>query len=292
MTVAELARKVRLVELRARRASSGVMSGAWHSAFKGRGMEFHEVREYVPGDDVRAIDWNVTARAGRPYIKRFAEERDQTVMLLVDASRSNCIPGVSATKSALASELCALLAFAAAGNRDATGLILFTNEIELYLPPGRGVAHVLRLIRELLAFQPRGAGTRIASALEFLARVQRRRSLVFLISDFQDRDWERPLSVAARRHELIALPVSDPREQRLPDCGLVAFRDPESGVRFEVDTSDPGVRLAWEASARDRAERLRGAFRKAGVDHLTVEAGSSDYTRRLVAFLQTRAKRD
>jgi uncharacterized protein (DUF58 family) len=291
VTVAELARKVRLVELRARRASSGVMSGAWHSAFKGRGIEFHEVREYVPGDDVRAIDWNVTARAGRPYIKRFAEERDQTVMLLVDASRSNCIPGVSATKSALASELCALLAFAAAGNRDAAGLILFTDEIELYLPPGRGVAHVLRLIREVLAFQPGGVGTRISSALEFLARVQRRRSLVFLISDFQDRDWERPLSVAARRHELIALPVSDPREQRLPDCGLVAFHDPESGVRFEIDTSDPSVRLAWEASARDRAEGLRGAFRKAGVDHLSIEAGT-DYTRRLVAFLQTRAKRD
>ena len=291
MTVAELARRVRLVELRARRASSGVMSGAWHSAFKGRGIEFHEVREYVPGDDVRAIDWNVTARAGRPYIKRFAEERDQTVMLLVDASRSNCIPGVSATKSALAGELCALLAFAAAGNRDAAGLILFTDEIELYLPPGRGVAHVLRLIREVLAFQPRGVGTRIASALEFLARVQRRRSLVFLISDFQDRDWERPLSVAARRHELIALPVSDPREQRLPDCGLVAFQDPESGVRFQIDTSDSGVRLEWEAAARNRTEGLRSALRKAGVDHLSVEAGS-DYARRLVTFLQTRAKRD
>ena len=205
MTVAELTRTVRLVELRARRASGGVMSGAWHSAFKGRGIEFHEVREYVPGDDVRAIDWNVTARAGRPYIKRFAEERDQTVMLLVDASRSNFIPGTLATKSTLASELCALLAFAAASNRDAAGLILFTDEIELYLPPRRGVGHVLRLIREVLAFQPRGASTRIASALEFLARVQPRRSLVFLISDFQDRDWERTLLVAARRHELIAL---------------------------------------------------------------------------------------
>jgi uncharacterized protein (DUF58 family) len=286
VTVAELARQVRLVELRARRASAGVISGAWHSAFKGRGIEFHEVREYVPGDDVRAIDWNVTARAGRPYIKRFAEERDQTVMLLVDGSRSNLIP-----KSALVGELCALLAFAATGNRDGVGLILFTDQIELYLAPGRGMPHVLRLIREVLAFQPRGAGTRIAPALEFLAHVQRRRSLVFLISDFQDRDWERSLRVAARRHELIALPVSDAREQRLPACGLVMFRDPETGERFEIDTADAGVRSAWEAAARHRTEWLREAFRSAGVDHLSIEAGS-DYTRRLVTFLQRRAKRD
>jgi uncharacterized protein (DUF58 family) len=286
VTVVELARQVRLVELRARRASAGVMSGAWHSAFKGRGVEFHEVREYVAGDDVRAIDWNVTARAGRPYIKRFAEERDQTVMLLVDGSRSNINP-----KIALVGELCALLAFAATGNRDGVGLILFTDQVELYLPPRRDVAHVLRLIREVLAFQPRGAGTRIAPALEFLARVQRRHSLVFLISDFQDRDWERSLKVAARRHELIALPVSDPREQRLPDCGLVMFRDPETGERFEIDTSDAGVRSAWEAASRERTGRLRDAFGSAGVDYLSIEAGS-DYTRRLAMFLQRRAKRD
>jgi uncharacterized protein (DUF58 family) len=286
VTVAELARQVRLVELRARRASAGVISGAWHSAFKGRGIEFHEVREYVSGDDVRAIDWNVTARAGRPYIKRFAEERDQTVMLLVDGSRSNIHP-----RNAVAGELCALLAFAATGNRDGVGLILFTDQIELYLPPRRDVAHVLRLIREVLAFQPRGAGTRIASALEFLTRVQRRHSLVFLISDFQDRDWESSLRVAARRYELIALSIADPREQSLPDCGLVMFQDPETGERFEIDTSDAGIRSAWEAAARQRTERLRSAFRSAGVDHLSIEAGS-DYTRRLVTFLQGRAKRD
>lgn len=222
MTTAELVRKVRLVELRARRRSGNAMSGAWHSAFKGRGVEFHEVREYVPGDDVRTIDWKVTARAGRPYIKRFTEEREQTLVLLVDGSRSNLT-----AKRDLASELCALLAFAAVTNRDAAGLILFTDEVEMYLPPGRGVAHVLRLIREVLAFTPRRSGTRIAEALEFLARVQRRRSLVFMVSDFQDQGWENAMRVAGRRHDLIALPIHDAREQRLPDCGLVALRDPD-----------------------------------------------------------------
>ncbi len=291
MTAAELARKVRLVELRARRASGGVLSGAWHSAFKGRGVEFHEVREYVPGDDVRAIDWNVTARAGRPYIKRFAEERDQTVILLVDGSRSHRIPGRTATKSEVVAELCAVLAFAAVSNRDAAGLILFTSGVDLYVPPGRGVAHVLRLIREVLAFRPSGTGTHIGGALEFLARVQRRRSLVFLVSDFQDRGWERALRVVGRRHDVIALPVSDPRELRLPDCGLAAFEDAENGSRFLIDTSDAGVRQAWEAAARSRTAHQRESFRSAGVDHLEIEAGS-DYIRPLIGFLRGRGKRD
>lgn len=291
MTAAELARKVRRVELRARRASAGVVSGAWHSAFKGRGVEFHEVREYVPGDDVRAIDWNVTARAGRPYIKRFAEERDQIVMLVVDGSRSHRIPGRAVPKNEVVAELCALLAFAAVRNRDAVGLILFTGEVVLYLPPGRGIQHVLRLIREVLAFRPDGAGTRIAGALEFLGKVQRRHSLAFLISDFQDRGWERALGVTGRRHEMIALPVSDAREQRLPDCGLAWFEDAEGGGRFLVDTSDAAVRDAWEAAALHRAAHLRDVFRGAGIDHLAIEAGS-DYIQPLIGFLRGRGRRD
>lgn len=286
MTTAELVRKVRLVELRARRRSGSAMSGAWHSAFKGRGVEFHEVREYIPGDDVRTIDWKVTARAGRPYIKRFTEEREQTLVLLVDVSRSNLT-----AKRDLASELCALLAFAAVTNRDAAGLILFTDEVEMYLPPGRGIAHVLRLIREVLAFTPRSTGTRIGQALEFLARVQRRRSLVFLVSDFQDQGWENALRVAGRRHELIALPINDARERRLPDCGLISLRDPETGVDFTLDTSDPAARRAWEAAALDRAARLRRFLGDAGVDHLAIEAGT-DYTHSLVTFLHRRARRD
>jgi uncharacterized protein (DUF58 family) len=286
VTAAELARKVRLVELRARRRSGSAMSGAWHSAFKGRGVEFHEVRDYVPGDDVRAIDWKVTARAGRPYIKRFTEEREQTLMLLVDASRS-----LLAAKRDLACELCALLAFAAVNNRDAAGMLLFTDEVEMYLPPGRGIAHVLRLIREVLAFTPWHPGTRIGPALEFLARVQRRRSLAFLVSDFQDHGWEKALRVAGRRHELIALPIHDARERRLPHSGLVALRDPETGVPFTLDTADPAVRQAWEAAAGERSSRLRSLFGSAGIDHLAIEAGS-DYAHDLAQFLHRRARRD
>jgi uncharacterized protein (DUF58 family) len=291
MTATELARKVRLMELRARRTAGGAVSGAWHSAFKGRGVEFQEVREYVPGDDTRAIDWNVTARAGRAFIKRFAEERDQTVMLLVDASRSNRIAGGAAAKSDVVSEICALLAFAAAQNRDTAGLILFTDEVELYVPPGRGVPHVLRLIREVLACRPRGSGTSVACALEFLAKVQRRHSLVFLISDFQDRDFERALKIAGRHHEVIAFPVFDPREERLPACGLAEFEDAESGERFLLDTSDPAVRRAWEEAGRTHAAKLRALFLSAGIDHLRIEAGA-DYIGKLVVFLRSRSRRD
>jgi len=291
VTATELARKVRLVELRARKTAGGVVSGAYHSAFKGQGVEFQEVREYVPGDDTRAIDWNVTARVGRPFIKRFAEERDQTVMLLVDGSRSNRIAGGVAAKSEVVSEICAVLAFAAVHNKDATGLIVFTNEVELYVQPGRGVAHVLRIVRDVLAFQPRGKGTQISGALEFLAKVQRRRSLVFVISDFQDRGYERALKVAGRRHDVIAFPVFDPREEQLPDCGLAEFGDAETGARFLLDTADPAVRHAWHEAARKRASELQALFRAADIDHLRIEAGS-DYLGRLIVFLRSRSKRD
>jgi uncharacterized protein (DUF58 family) len=296
VTATELARKVRLVELRARKTAGGLVSGAYHSAFKGQGVEFQEVREYVPGDDTRAIDWNVTARVGRPFIKRFAEERDQTVMLLVDGSRSNRIAGGQASKSDVVSEICAVLAFAAVHNKDATGLIMFTDDVELYVQPGRGVAHVLRIVRDVLAFQPRGKGTHIAGALEFLAKVQRRRSLVFLISDFlisnpQDRGYERALKIAGRRHDVIAFPVFDPREAQLPDCGLAEFADPETGERFLLDTADAAVQRAWHESAGMRAAELQTLFRAADIDHLRIQAGT-DYLSRLIVFLRSRSKRD
>ena len=291
MTAAELARKVRLVELRARRTAGGLMSGAYHSAFKGQGVEFQEVREYVPGDDTRAIDWNVTARVGRPYLKRYAEERDQTVMILLDASASHAFGSGTALKNEVTAEIFAALAFAALFNKDETALALFTSGVELYVPPGRGPRHVLRLIREVLAFQPRAAETNLAGALEFLCRVRRRRSLVFLVSDFQDSGFERPLRIAARRHDVVAFSVFDPREERLPDCGLVEFEDAETGERWTADTSGARVRDAWEQAARRRLEGLKAIFAAAGVDHLRVEAGT-DYLRRLVAFLERRGKRD
>lgn len=291
MTATELARKVRSVELRARRTVGELVSGAYHSAFKGQGMEFQEVREYVPGDDTRTIDWNVTARVGRPYIKRYAEERDQTVMLVLDASRSQSFGAASALKRDIAAETLAILAFAAAYNKDEAGLILFTGEVELYVPPGSGETHVLRLIRDVLAFQPRGSGTNLAGALEFLTKVRRRRSLVFVIGDFQDVGFERQLRIAGRRHDVIALSVYDAREQSLPHCGLLECEDAETGERWLLDTSDVAVRRAYEAAASQRAEALRETFRTAGVDHLRIEAGS-DYVRHLIAFLRVHGKRD
>ena len=291
MTTAELARKVRLVELRARKTVGGALSGAYHSAFKGQGVEFQEVREYVPGDDTRSIDWNVTARVGRPYLKRFAEERDQTVVLLLDASRSHFFGTGAAIKYEAAAEVLAILAFAAVYNKDETALILFTDEVEHYVPPGRGPTHVLRIIRDVLAWEPKGHRTSIARALDFLARVHRRRSLAVLISDFLDDHFERPLRICARRHDLIAISVFDPREDRLPDCGLVDVEDAESGQRYTIDTGHPEIRALWEAAAGERAARLQALFRAANIDHLRVEAGA-DLLRPLIPFLRRHGARD
>ena len=291
MTAAELARKVRLVELRARKTVGGALSGAYHSAFKGQGMEFQEVREYVPGDDTRSIDWNVTARVGRPYIKRFAEERDQTVMLLLDGSRSNFFGTGAAPKNEAAAEVFAVLAFAAVCNHDEAGLILFTDDVELYVPPGRGRSHVLRLIRDVLAFQPRGRGTNIARALEFLGKVRRRRSLAVLISDFLADDFERQLRVCARRHDLIAISIFDAREERLPDCGLVQVEDAESGRRCTIDTGNPAVRAIWEAGARRQTATLEALFRSVHIDHLRLAAGAG-YLQSLIPFLRLHGARD
>ncbi len=291
MNTAELARKVRLVELRGRKTVGGLVSGAYRTAFKGQGIEFLEVREYVAGDDTRSIDWNVTARMGRPHLKRFAEEREETVMLVVDGSASNRFGSGPVWKSEAAAELYAVLALAAIQNNDQTGLLIFTDAVELYVPPRRSESHVRRLIREILAFEPRGKGTDIGRALDFLGKVRRRRSLVFLISDFQDEGFEAPLRIAARQHDLMAISVFDAREERMPDCGLVEFEDAESGARWVMDTADPVVREAYERSTGEGVERLREVFREAGVDHLRVEAGA-DCFHDLVEFLRAHAKRD
>ncbi|SPE36276.1 conserved hypothetical protein [Candidatus Sulfopaludibacter sp. SbA3] len=290
MNARELARRVRLTELRGRKVAGGVVSGAYHTAFKGQGIEFLEVREYVPGDDTRSIDWNVTARMGRPHLKRFAEEREQTVILMVDGSQSNRFGSGAMRKLDEAAEIYAVLASAAARNKDQTGLIIFTSEVELYVPPGRGESHLLRGIREVLAFQPKRKGTSIGRALDFLSKVRRRRCLVFLISDFQDEWFESPLRTAAKRHDLVALSVFDSREEELPDCGLVEFEDAESGERWMMDTSDPEVRRQYAFAAEERLVRLRETLRSAGVDHLRVET-ASDYFPGLVRFLRVHGKR-
>jgi uncharacterized protein (DUF58 family) len=302
VTAEELSRKVRGLELRARKMTGGLISGAYHSAFKGRGIEFLDVREYVPGDDTRTIDWNVTARAGHPFVKRYAEERDETVMLLVDGSLSMRAGGSAAANSDAkwdakwdtAAEIFAILASAAVQNHDHTGLILFSREVDVYVPPACNGLHLLRMIRDVLAYQPREGGTDIARALEFLGRVRRRRSLAFLISDFLVsgfvRGFDKPLRAQAKHHDLIAVPIHHPRESQLRDCGLIDFEDAETGEIWTVDTSDQQVRGAHEREAWRRSEGLASLFRSAGVDALHIAAGS-DYLANLAAFLRLHAKK-
>ena len=289
MTAAELDRRVRLLELRGRRTVGGLVSGAYRTAFKGQGIEFLEVREYVPGDDTRSIDWNVTARMGRPHLKRFAEEREETVLLAVDGSLSNRFGSAGQWKSETAAEVFAVLALAAARNNDQTGLAIFTDTVERYVPPRRSESHVRRLIRDVVAFEPHGRGTRIAQALDFLGKVRRRRSLVFLISDFLDQGFEQQLRITARQHDLVAISVADPREERMPDCGLVELEEPESGARWWMDSGNAAVRESYEKGMRLHAARIESAFREAAVDHLRIEAGS-DYFRSLAEFLRGHAR--
>jgi len=297
MTTAELRRKVLQLELRARKTMNLVTTGAYRSAFRGKGVEFEEIREYFPGDDTRSIDWNVTARLGRPHLKRFSEEREQTLMFLVDVSSSTLFgSGVVSSRDPLGArkidaiaELFAVLSLVAVSIGDEVGLILFTNDVELYVPPAKGIVHVQRMIREVLAFEPRGTVTNIAGALEFLTKVRRKRAFVFLISDFLTEPFERELRTSAARHDLVAISVFDAREAALPDCGLMEFEDSESGAHGFLDTNDPHVRDAFEIAAKQRRERLESVFRSVGVDHLRVQAGS-DFIPQLARFLRAHAK--
>ena len=242
MIPAEILRKVKRIEIRTRHLVNTVFSGEYHSVFKGQGVAFAEVREYQPGDDIRTIDWNVTARMGHPFVKVFDEERELTVMLMVDASASGDFGTVEQMKGEIGVELCALLAFSAIQNNDRVGLIIFTDEVEAFIPPKKGKKHVLRVIRELLYFRPTRRGTDIGAALDYLNRVTRRKSVVFLVSDFVASGYERALRVAGRRHDLVAVALQDPRETALPDVGIVELEDAETGEEILVDTSDPVVR--------------------------------------------------
>lgn len=286
----EILRKVRRIEIATRGLVNDVFSGEYHSVFKGRGMSFAEVRAYQYGDDVRSIDWNVTARVGSPFVKVFEEERELTVMLLVDLSASEDFGSRGRTKGEVAVELCALLAFSAIKNNDKVGLIIFSDGVEKFVPPRKGRRHVLRVLRELLYHQPRGRGTRIAEALEYLNRVQRRRAVAFLVSDFRDEGFEQPLVVAARRHDLVAVRLVDRREEALPSVGFVDLEDPETGERLLVNTSDPDFREAfsrWEGARRSALDRV---FRRSGVDVVDIRAGEP-YDRPLMRFFRERARR-
>ena len=286
----EILDKVRLIEIQTRSVVNELFAGEYHSVFKGRGMEFAEVREYQQGDDVRSIDWNVTARVGTPFVKMYDEERELTVMLVVDASASGAFGSEEQMKGEVGVEISALLAFSAIKNNDRVGLLIFTDEVEVFIPPKKGRKHVLRVIRELLYFQPQGRGTSIAGALEYLERVIHRRSVVFILSDFLDADYQRALQLVARRHDLIAVNLFDPRERQLPDVGFISLQDAESGGQLLVDTRNPRVRERFAEEQRGEEEQRSRAFRKLGIDEIFIDSTKS-YIEPLVQFFRTRMRR-
>jgi uncharacterized protein (DUF58 family) len=286
----EILDKVRLIELQTRSAVNELFAGEYHSVFRGRGMEFAEVREYQPGDDVRTIDWNVTARVGSPFVKVFDEERELTVMLVVDGSASGAFGSTHRMKGEVGVEISALLAFAAIKNNDRVGLLIFTDEVELFIPPRKGRKHVLRVIRELLYFRPTGRGTSVAGALEYLERVLHRRSVIFLISDFLDSHFTRPLRFLGRRHDLTAITLEDPRERVLPDVGFVNLQDAETGETMLVDTGSAQLRGRFEKRQTAAANRRSDALRRLGVDEIRIDTTQS-YIEPLVQFFRTRAQR-
>jgi uncharacterized protein (DUF58 family) len=290
----ELIKKIRYIQIYTSKAVNDVLAGEYHSVFKGQGMEFDEVRSYQPGDDIRTIDWNVTARTGHPYVKRYVEEREITVFFLVDLSSSGAFGSQAKFKNEIATEFCALLAFSAIKNNDKVGLIVFTDSIELFIPPAKGTSHVLRLIRELLYFEQgkkrQRTGTNIALALNYLGRVLHKRGVVFLVSDFLDKNFEKPLGVLARRHDLIAVTVLDPREYALPDVGLLEIQDAETGATVLVDTGSRKVRRRYTRVAEAKNGHLNSLFKSAGVDHIQLYT-DRDYVLDLVKFFRKRIKK-
>ena len=286
----EWLKKIRQIELRTVRLVEDLMAGQYHSVFKGRGMDFDEVREYQPGDEVRRIDWNVTARTGVAHIKKYIEEREMTVMILVDASASSSTGSVSQSKRELAAELAAVLAFSAISNNDKVGALLFTDGAEKYIRPGKGRLHVLRLISEVLTYQPARRGTNLTTALQHINRALSRRAVVFVISDFMDEGFARALKVTSRKHDLIAVPIVDASERALPDLGWIAFEDAETGEVVEFNTGDPKARAKFAEVAEDRLARLRRTFRRSGLD--TIEAQTDQpYLRSLMQFFENRLRR-
>lgn len=289
----EILDKVHRIEIQAGRLVDDLFAGEYHSVFKGHGMEFAEVREYQAGDDVRAIDWNVTARAGgKPFIKIFDEARELTVILVVDASASGAFGSGARMKGEVAVEISALLAFSAIRNNDRVGLLIFTDEVEVFVPPKKGRRHVLRVIRELLYHRPRGRRTSIATALKTLDRVVRRHAVVFVISDFIDAGYERALQRASRRHDVIAVSIEDPREGSLPDVGFLTLHDAESGQQLVIDSSDEAVRQAFARRWQIDVTRRTRIFRRLAVDEVRIDAASGDYVEPLARFFKGRMSRN
>ena len=285
-----LLKKVREIQIVSRKVVNELLGGEYKSVFKGRGMEFDEVREYMPGDEIRTIDWNVTARTGKPYVKRFIEEREQALFFLVDMSASGAFGSGPKTKNEIAAELCGLLAFSAIKNNDKVGLIIFTDEIELFIPPDKGQLHVLHIIREILAFRPKHTGTSISCALDYLGRMVKKKCVTFLISDFQDSEFEKQLKLAAIHYDLIAVSITDPRELELPNVGLVDLLDPESGRQVLVDTASTAARKRFSTAARARQLKNKDMLTRLNVDQIDVRT-DREYMGDLIRFFQTRERR-
>ena len=290
MNASELIRKVRRIQIHTSRVTSEALAGTYHSAFRGRGVEFEEVRPYVVGDDVRTIDWNVSARAGAPHVKQFREERELCVMLAVDLSGSLDFGTRSQFKREMVAEMAATIAFSAIRNGDKVGLLAFTDRVERFVPPRKGTRHVLRIVRELLALTPQGTGTRIGEAVDEITRVVRKRSVLFVVSDFMDTGWERSLSVARGRHDVIPVVVRDAAEESLPAVGLLELEDPETGETVTVDTSDRGVRARFAAAAAEERAALQQSFRRMRMDAVEVQTGG-DFVKPLAEVFRRREAR-
>ncbi|MFT4903314.1 MAG: hypothetical protein ACI84S_001021 [Thalassomonas sp.] len=290
MSTSALLKKVRKIEIKTKGLSNHIFAGEYHTAFKGKGMAFSEVREYQPGDDVRSIDWNVTARYNAPFVKVFEEEREMTVMLMIDVSASGNFGTQEQFKRELATELAAILAFSAINNNDKVGVIFFTDKVEQFIPPKKGKSHILRIIREVLAFQPTGKGTDIATALEYFSAVIKKRSICFILSDFMSKEFDMPLKIASKKHDLVALRIHDTREDTLPNVGLVPMQDAETEQMLYVDTSSKKVRDNFAKNRANATEKLRKLLPASGVDLIDITTGT-DYVKPLINFFKTRGKR-
>lgn len=289
-SIRDILKRIRQIELRTTRLVNRDLAGSYHSVFKGSGMNFEEVREYQPGDEIRSIDWNVTARLGDPYVKKFKEERELAVMLAVDLSASGEFGSVNASKREMAAEIAAVIALSGVRNGDRIGLLLFTDQVELYIPPKKGRAHALRIIREVLYFQAKKRKTSIRGALEYLNRLLHRRAIVFLLSDFVDAGYDKALAVAARRHDLVALVVRDPAEQSLPNVGRILLQDAETGEQVEVNTGSLSARRAYEALVKRREKELESLLKRNRVDQVRISTGE-DYLPALRMFFHQRERR-
>ena len=286
----EILREIRRIQITTSRMVTDVFAGQYQSVFKGKGMEFYEVREYLPGDDIRFIDWNVTARTGHPFVKKFVEERELTVMLLLDMSASSYFGTCGQLKMQLAAKLCSLLAFSAIKNNDRVGFIAFTDRIEKFIPPRKGVRHVLRVIREALYFKPQGTGTDINIALEYLNRLTTRKTVTFIISDFLAPEFKKMLAVANKRHDVVALTITDPKELELPDIGLVKLFDPEKKREFILDTSDQALRQDYAQKNQLRVKQRKKLFSSLRIDVIDVFT-DLPYAQSLLRFFRSRKRR-